>query len=51
MDLSGDVIVGNLAGNFRKRIHKGMKPLKLILDFSSSRGHAFFFILQYISTL
>jgi hypothetical protein len=37
--LSRHPVVGNLGGNFRKRIHKGMNPLKLPLELDSSPGH------------
>jgi len=38
--LSRHPVVGNLGGNFRKRIHKGMNLLKLPLEFDSSPGHS-----------
>jgi len=39
MHLSKQVIAGNLAGNFGRRIHKAMNPLKLLPGFGSSPGH------------
>jgi hypothetical protein len=49
--LRKQVIAGELAGNIRKRIHKGTNPLKLLLDFGSSPGHQCFIIFQYITAL
>ena len=37
--LSRHPLVGNLGGNFRKQIHKGMNLLKLLLEFDASPGH------------
>jgi hypothetical protein len=39
MDLSEEVIVGNLGGSFWNRIHNGMNPLRLLLDLGPSPGH------------
>jgi hypothetical protein len=43
----GDLAAGNLAGNFRKRIHKGMNLLVFFLEFDASSGQSFQMLIEH----